>query len=102
MYQYLLEPKAQSEYEHSVEFYAERSELATLQFIDVVEKAIGQICQKPYSNKNIHKNYYEISLAKYPFALIYTIEEELKLIIIVSMYHHSRNPRHKYKAKKKK
>ena len=43
MYQYLLEPKAQKEYEESIEFYAERSEKATLNFIYLVEQAINLI-----------------------------------------------------------
>lgn len=102
MYQHLLDPKAQTEYEESIEFYAERSEQATLNFIEIVEQTIEQICKKPYVNKKKHTNFYEIALEKYPFTIIYTIEEEIKLIVIVSIYHHSRNPKYKYKAKKKK
>jgi len=102
MYQHLLEPKAQTEYEESIEFYAERSEQATLNFIEIVEQTIEQICNKPYANKKKHKNFYEIILEKYPFTIIYAIEEEIKLIVVISIYHHSRNPKYKYKAKKKK
>ena len=102
MYQYLLDPKAQTEYEESIEFYAERSEQATLKFIEIVEQTIEQLCKKPYGNRKKYKNYYEINLEKYPFSIIYIIEEEVKQIIIISIYHQSRNPKYKYKAKKKK
>lgn len=100
MYQYLLEPKAQTEYEESIEFYAERSLEATLNFINIVEQTIELICKKPFGNRNRYKNYFEIILDKYPFTIIYTIEQELNLLIIISIYHHSRNPKYKYKAKK--
>jgi plasmid stabilization system protein ParE len=100
VYQYLLEPKAQKEYEESIEFYAERSEKATLNFIYLVEQAINLICKNPYGSKNKYKNFFEITLEKYPFTIIYSIEQELNLLVIISIYHHSRNPKYKYKAKK--
>lgn len=102
MYQYILDPKAQKDYEDSIEFYAERSELATLNFIDLVELTIDLICKNPSINRNKYKNYFEIVLDKYPFTIIYAIEEEIKLIVIISIYHHSRNPKYKYKTKPKK
>ena len=102
MYQYLLEPKAQEEYEKSINWYTQRSEKATLNFIDEVEQIIELICNKPHVNKNIYKNYYEITLEKYPFTIVYSIENEMKLIVITSIYHQKRNPKYKYRSKKTK
>ncbi|MCB0508774.1 MAG: type II toxin-antitoxin system RelE/ParE family toxin [Chitinophagales bacterium] len=102
MYKYLLEPKAQIEFEESVEYYLQRSEQATLNFINAIEQTITQIRSSPYLNKNKYKNYFEAIVTKFPFTIIYTIEEEINLIVVVSIFHQRRNPRNKYKTKKKK
>jgi plasmid stabilization system protein ParE len=56
VYIYILEPKAQQEYENSIEWYSERSETATLNFIDTIESTIAIIC----SNPNLYKKRYKI------------------------------------------
>jgi hypothetical protein len=83
-------------------FYAETSEKAPLNFIKTVDLKIEQICENPYLSVNKYKNYHEIILAKYPVSLIYTIEEEIKCNMIVSIFHHSRKPLFKYKSKMEK
>ena len=101
MYKYLLEPRAQQEYEEAIEWYAERSEAATLNFIKEMDETIVQICEKPHANKKPYNNFYETTLDKYPFTIVYVIEPNQKLIVIVSVYHQKRNPKYKYKVKKK-
>ena len=70
MYQYILEPRAQSEYEESTEWYTERSEMATLNFIASIDNTIKLICKQPYQPKNSYKNFHETSIKKYPFTII--------------------------------
>lgn len=43
------------------------------------------------------KNYHEIRLRKYPFTIIYFIEEDEQLIIISAIYYNKRNPKKKYR-----
>lgn len=102
MYHHILDPKAEEEYEQSIEFYSEKSEKATINFIDTIDQSIALICKNPFTNKKKYKNYYEAILDVYPFTIVYAIEKEIELIVIISIYHHSRNPKYKYKAKKKK
>ena len=98
MYQYILDPRAQSEYEKSVEWYTERSERATINFIANTDNTINLICKQPYQSKNVYKNFHEASIKKYPFTIIYTIEEKIKTVVIFSIYHHKRSPKKKYKS----
>lgn len=99
-YEYIVEPKAQNEYDESILWYLERSLLATENFISTVDDAFLQICEFPYRWKNLYKNFYEYGLKKYPFHIIYTIDDEMKTIVIFSIYHQKRNPKKKYKHKK--
>ncbi len=97
MYNYLIEPRAQKEYEESINWYSERSELATLNFIKSVEATLIKITKRPHQFRNAYKNFHEVAIKKYPFIIIYTIEENINTIVVVSIYHQKRNPKKKYK-----
>ncbi len=102
MYQYILEPRAQAEYENAIEWYTERSEQATLKFIESIDSTLNLICKQPHQSRNIYKNFHETSTKKYPFTIIYTVEEKIKTVVIFSIYHHKRSPKKKYKDIKNK
>ncbi len=97
MYNYIIHPIAQQEYETSIEWYAERSEQATKKFILNIEKAIEAICLHPHQFRNEYKIFYELGVKKYPFSIIYIIDDNDKIVIITSIFHHKRNPKKKYK-----
>jgi hypothetical protein len=73
-YQYIFEPRAQEEYETSVEWYLNRSLQVTQDFIASVDEALELICDHPVRWKNLYKNYFEFGMRKFPFHIIYTID----------------------------
>jgi toxin ParE1/3/4 len=97
MYEYILEPRAQKEYESSVHWYLTQSEKATENFVKSVEESINLVCRQPQQYRNAHKNFHEITTKNYPFVIIYTIEENTKTVVIFSIFHKKRNPKTKYK-----
>lgn len=97
-YSYILNIHAQQEYEQSLEWYGERSTNAAEQFVQAIDNALQLICDSPYRWRNKYKNFREINLRKYPFTIIYTIEEDKSIVAIFSIYHHKRNPKRKYKS----
>lgn len=96
-YTYILHKHAQKDYEQSLEWYMERSVDAAEKFVQAVDNALQLICNNPYRWRNKYKNFHEITLKKYPFTIIYTIEEEQALIVVSSIYHHKKNPKGKYR-----
>ena len=96
-YKYMLLAAAQEEYESSITWYNERSWPAADQFIEAVDHALQLICEHPYRWRNEYRKYYELGVKKYPFSIVYTIEAEQELVIVSSIYHHSRNPKKKYR-----
>jgi plasmid stabilization system protein ParE len=100
LYQYTLLRSAQEEYEKSVLWYLERSEQAAEGFIEAFENACLLICAEPAMWRNEFKQYYELKLKKYPFSIIYKIDDKAHQINIYSIYHHSRNPKRKYTNRK--
>ncbi len=96
-YKHMFDPKAADEYENAYNWYHERSMAAADRLLIAVEKAIQLICAYPYRYRNIYKNLRELFVKKYPYHIIYYIDEANKMITITSIFHHKRNPKKKYK-----
>ncbi len=96
-YAYLFDPRAAKEYEDAFEWYQQRSEVAANNMILEVEETIRAVCEDPYRYRKTHKNLHEVSLKKYPFYLIYLIDDVKKVVTIISLFHHKRNPKKKYR-----
>ena len=103
VYQYMFNPVAADEYEDAFDWYEQKSIIAADNLIVAVQDAITAICANPYRYRNTYKNLRELTLKKYPYNLIYLIDENKKLITVISLYHHKRHPKGKYdKSKLKK
>lgn len=95
-YTYFFYEKAQEEYEESLNWYLERSNEVAEKFVEAFDKAIQFICSNPWKGRNRYKEFYEVSLERFPFSIIYIVEKETLEIIISAVYHHKRNPQTKY------
>lgn len=58
--------------------------------------AIELICNYLTSWRNKYKDFYELGTKKYPYTIIYKIDNQNELIIVYSIFHHKRNPLKKY------
>ncbi len=65
-------------------------------FISAVDYTLSLICENPARWRNEYKNLHELGVKKYPFIVIYTVDYELKHVLIVSIFHGRRNPRQRY------
>ena len=95
-YKCRFDPIAANEYEAAYSWYIERSIKAADNFVIAIDEAINVICTNPHRYKKSYKELREIILKKYPFYLIYLIDEKKKTIIITSIYHNKRDPDKKY------
>lgn len=95
-YSYNISPIAANEYEEAFIWYEERSVVAADAFIIAVQNAIEAACSDPLRYRNTYKNLRELTLKKYPFNLIYHIDNNKELITVISIYHHKRDPKNKY------
>lgn len=95
-YSYLFDPTAANEYEKAFKWYEKRSILAADNFIIRVQEGITAICSDPHRYRNSYKNFRELSLKKYPFLIIYYVDDVKKAIVIVSIFHQKRHPSKKY------
>jgi plasmid stabilization system protein ParE len=96
-YSYLFNPRAAKEYEEAFEWYDQQSQVAADNLVIEVEETIRAICENPFRYRITYKNLHEASLKKYPYYLIYYINDEQKVVTIISVFHQKRNPKHKYR-----
>jgi plasmid stabilization system protein ParE len=101
-YTYIFDPIAADEYEEAFKWYERSSPTAADNLIVVVHEAILEICGDPFRFRKTHKELRELTLKKYPFNLIYFIDDKKKRVTITSLFHHRRNPKKKYKKSKRK
>ncbi|MFT4095237.1 MAG: type II toxin-antitoxin system RelE/ParE family toxin [Niabella sp.] len=87
---------AQKDYEETLLWYLEHSEKAALGFVNAVDDAIDKICNYPVRYRNTYKHFYEIGLRKYPFVIIYSIEEAIQSVVIWKIFHYRKDPKKKY------
>ena len=97
-YSYIYEPRAIQEYEEAIVWYLEWSKQASEHFELAVTEKLHEICLHPRLYRNTKKYFREAFLKKYPYSIIYVIDNEKHTIVITSVFHNSRNPRKKYTA----
>ena len=84
-YKYIYDPVALKEYKEAVSWYLERSEEAAEGLVKEVKERLAVICSDPFRYRNAYKKYWETSLKKYPYSIVYLIDEDKKVIIVSSV-----------------
>ena len=98
-YSHTFDPVALKEYHDSLSWYGLRSLNVAANFISAINERISNICSTPRLYRNSYRNLREVSLKKFPFSIVYFIDEATHTIVITSVYHHKKNPKRKYKKR---
>ena len=69
-------PSATNQYEGIVAWYFERSAVAPENFIKELEAKVNNICENPFRYRNTYKHFREVALKRFPYYLIYSIDEK--------------------------
>ncbi|MDQ6757157.1 MAG: type II toxin-antitoxin system RelE/ParE family toxin [Bacteroidota bacterium] len=96
-YRIAYQQRAIMEYEVAATWYKERIKQAAEKFETAVNEKINLLRENPKRYRKTYLEFREIQLNKYPFNVIYLIDDIKMLVIISSIYHHKRNPKKKYK-----
>ena len=92
-----LRDKASEEFIDAFLWYEEqRIGLGDL-FERAVQNKLKHICSHPLHYKISYKNFHEASVATFPFLIIYAVDEKLKHITVIAIFHTSRHPKKKFK-----
>ena len=91
MYKIVVDITAQEELEAAEFYYFKISEKVSDKFIVSVFRTYFLLESNPHFSIRI-KNYHTISISKFPYLLFYEIDEENKIVRILSYFHSSQNP----------
>ena len=83
---------AQQEVDDAVAWYDEREEDLGRDFLDELDRVIRRIRSFPLASTEIDPGIQRCLLARFPYGLIYGIDEDLIIVIAVSHLH--RQPRY--------
>jgi plasmid stabilization system protein ParE len=90
---------AEKEYVASQEWYNENQIELGNDFMKEVEDVLDLIEQNPYYFQLKKHHVREAPVKKFPFQIVYKIYPKKKEILIISIFHTSRNPKEKQKRK---
>jgi plasmid stabilization system protein ParE len=83
---------ALAEVRESAEFYEERVSGLGADFLDEVDAAIDRMLQFPEAWGRLGGDFRRCNLRRFPYSIIYSIQSDQE-IVIVSVFHQSREPR---------
>jgi plasmid stabilization system protein ParE len=97
VYSVFYQERALAEYEAAIVWYRNNSELAASNFELAVKEKIDILRNTPHLYHKSYKHFHEVALRKYPFSIVYIIDEKQFRIVISSIYHHKRSHKKKYR-----
>ena len=96
-YQITFRERASSEYLDSLLWYKVIITDAAERFVKAIDEALETVSVNPVRFRNTYKNFYEATVKKFPFSIVYFIDEAEKRIVVVSIFHFKRSPRKKFR-----
>jgi toxin ParE1/3/4 len=91
-YEIQFRKSALNEIEKALDYYLTISPSVGFSFDEDMEYAILILKQNPHFEIKFN-NYRVLPLSKFPYIVIYTILEDIKIVDIVSIFHTSQNPK---------
>jgi toxin ParE1/3/4 len=90
-YKLIVSPRAQTEIEDAIDYYALYSSNASLTFIRMLKYAYKILETNPFFEVR-YKNIRAIKISKYPYLLYFTINENERTVSIHACFNNKQNP----------
>jgi len=99
VYPFIFREEALKEFTEAFVWYEQQRDGLGQSFRINVFNKLEKICKEPFHYKRSQDPFHEALVDKFPFLIIYTIDEELPVIMVFAIFHTSRNPKKKFKRK---
>ena len=97
IYSYKVRDEAVEQLVEAVIWYEKQKEGLGIFFKTKFYDKLDLICNYPLHYKASYKEYHEALTEKFPFLIVYSIDEKIKHITVIAIFHTSRNPKKKFK-----
>ena len=92
-YQLIIRLEAELDIEDAFEWYSAKRENLGSEFVRAVDTAFSKIGQNPFAYPIVQRQARRIILQRFPYSLVYVINEDLNIISIVSCLHGKQDPK---------
>jgi plasmid stabilization system protein ParE len=96
-YSFIINDEAIKELTEAFLWYEEQQSGLGKEFRAEVFIKLGKICNDPFHYKISYKKFHEALTERFPFLIVYFVDEKNRLVIVTAIFHTSRNPRSKFK-----
>ena len=93
-------PKAEKEYLESVAWYEDALIGLGQEFVDEIETTFDHISKNPFLFPVKKIKHREAVVKKFPFVIVFVVDQKQLSVTILSVYHTSRNPGEKFRKQK--
>ena len=83
-------PEANEEFEHAIEWYADRGKDLARDFVARVGAIVRRVAAQPTMHANVYKDVRKAVLTRFPYIVLY--REDNEELVVISVFHTSRNP----------
>lgn len=94
MYPLIIKPQAVAMARDAYKWYEEQREGLGELFLTALDNGLKNIQSIPTANAKVKKNYRQWRIHRFPYVIVYEIIRSE--IIVLSIFHTRRNPRHKF------
>jgi plasmid stabilization system protein ParE len=96
-YTFVVKDEAVKELTKAFLWYEEQQEGLGKLFRTKLNNKLDLICNNPLHYKTAYKKYHEALVDTFPFLIVYVINEKESLVIVMAVFHTSRNPKKKFR-----
>ncbi|SRR5258705_8336558 len=96
-YRLILRERAIIEINDAYDWYEDKKEGLGELFLEEFKEYAITIFKNPASFRTTYKKFREVPIKNFPFIIVYFIDDRKNKIIIISVFHTSRNPKKKFR-----
>jgi plasmid stabilization system protein ParE len=96
-YDLKIRQEATKEFSNAFLWYEEQQSGLGDVFETAIRRKLNQISRNPYHYKADYNQFHQELTEKFPFLIVYVIDENLKQITVMAIFHTSRNPSKKFR-----
>ena len=96
-YSFLLKDEALKEFTEAIIWYEDQQEGLGRIFREKFYSKLTEVCKNPLHYRNSYKKYREALTDTFPFLIVYFVDETKNTIVVVGIFHTSRNPKTKFR-----
>ena len=95
-FQLILRDRAVDEIQNAYSWYEMHVQGLGDRFLNTIQNYLAKIQENPNYFKKTYKEFHEVYIRKFPFVIIYYFDKKNRKIVIISVFHASRNPENKF------